>query len=474
MERANGGRRYPGTCLGARPIKWKSRKNSEEKNFARTLNSMEAYELVAFDLELKSESYGINTIEEMKALVRKKIYARIIQNEQDEILQILAQSLKARLDSVLNNEKTASHFFVIFQDAASGDPPMAYRNTLKEFFFAHTAEIMALDFRPEEIKALNQAISSFDVSIKILQEMLERSENADEFFAIFKAVTTSYPSDEDKSALKKFLNDNRRKLKKLSLPTEYFEYVDSYMNKTPTEVTPLEEGLKWTGNADEFYATFNTLAVRNPTDNHRQMLNKFFDDNTKTVKKLPFSAKQIKRMEKYIDDMEISIMFLKGGLEQAGGDADKFFDIFKAITSFSPTKEYKEELEKFFEDNAEYIKKLPFSTKQIKYMDRYIDSIKTSIILLEGGLAQAGGDGDKFFAVFKTIAVLLPTKEYKKALEKFFLKKAETILSLELSAKQIRYMDRYIDAPSVSARILDASLKKSRENCAVNAETLFP
>ena len=101
---------------------------------------------------------------------------------------------------------------------------------------------MAFVSDTEEIKALNQAISSFDASIKILQKTLNERKSGDEFFATLKAVTTSHPSKEDRNALKKFLDDNDHTLRELSLSTEYFEYIDNYMNKRPTAVTPLEEG----------------------------------------------------------------------------------------------------------------------------------------------------------------------------------------------------------------------------------------
>ena len=126
------------------------------KEFAQKLNSMDTHELVALDSELKSKSYDIGTIEEMKQLAREEIYARIAQNGQGEILEILAKALKARLGSVLNDEKTAPQFFEIFQDAARGNPPKAYRNILKEFFLTHTEAILALRPGSAEIGILSR------------------------------------------------------------------------------------------------------------------------------------------------------------------------------------------------------------------------------------------------------------------------------------------------------------------------------
>ena len=219
----------------------------------------------------------------------------------------------------------------------------------------------------------------------------------------------------------------------------------NYEGQTPTAITgiPLEEKLTWTReSADEFFATFKANAAGFPSEARRKVLKKIFDDNAEYIKKLPFSTKQIKRMEQYMSDIEISLMFLEGGLERAEGDADKFFAVLKAVV-YSPSETYQDALENFFKAKAKTIKQLPFSFKQVRYMDKYIARMETSIILLEGGLEQAKGDADKFFTIFKA-AVYSPSKQYQNALEIFFLKNTETILSLGLSAKQIRYMDRHI------------------------------
>ena len=198
-----------------------------------------------------------------------------------------------------------------------------------------------------------------------------------------------------------------------------------------------------------------------------------FDDNTEMIVKLPFSAKQIKYMNGYVDSAKVSIVFLEGSLKQAGGDADKFFDVFKATTNLSSYYPHQKVLKKFFLKNAESIKKLPFSAKQIKYMNGYIDKAIISIIFLGGVLERAEGDADTFFAIFKATTNLSSYYAHQRVLKEFFLENAEAILSLGLSAKQIRYMDSYIDVSSVSAKLLEASFKTNKANCADNIETLF-
>ena len=210
--------------------KWEKSENQRRKQLSKRVNSMSDRELVVLDLELKNESHDIDTIKEMKALARKEIYTRISQNEQDEVFQILAPALKMRLSSILNDEKMAPHFFEVFQDAARGNPPRAYRNILKEFFLAHADEIMALRPTPTEIGILSRAIYSVDVSMRILQETLDETESADTFLATFDAVAIPAPNKKNKEALKHFFDLNSEKLGKL-LSQEQADLMHTYINR---------------------------------------------------------------------------------------------------------------------------------------------------------------------------------------------------------------------------------------------------
>ena len=210
--------------------KLEKKEKQRRKKFVKKLNSMNTHELVALDSELKSESYDVGTIKEMKALARQETYARVNQNEKGEILEILARDLKARLASALNDEKTAPHFFEIFQDTARGNPPRAYRNILQEFFFAHADEIMALEPGPEEIRVLNETIYSFNASIKILQATLDKAESADTFLAAFDAVAIPAPHRKNRETLNHFLDLNSGKLGKLLSPKQA-QMMDTYINR---------------------------------------------------------------------------------------------------------------------------------------------------------------------------------------------------------------------------------------------------
>ena len=247
-----------------------------------------------------------------------------------------------------------------------------------------------------------------------------------------------------------------------------------YVKRFETSIMLLEEGLERVGgDADKFVALFDAIAVSSPSEEYKDALDKFFNDKAETIKKLPFSTEQIRRMSNYINKSSIGIMFLEGGLERSGGDADKFFRAFKDAAVFFPTVEYRKALDKFFYDNAEEIKKMPFSTKQIRYMSKYVGEASTRMMFLEMALERSGGDADKFFRAFKNATVFFPSEEYREALRKLFLEKIETISSLGLSTRQIRYMNRYINAPSFSAKIFEDSLKKNKGKCAAGVMVLF-
>ena len=106
-------------------------------------------------------------------------------------------------------------------------------------------------------------------------------------------------------------------------------------------------------------------------------------------------------------------------------------------------------------------------------MNQYIVRPKVAVIFLEGGLVQAGGDADKFLAIYKAARLPLYNSAYQKVLKKFFMKNSEAILSLGLSRKQIRYMDRHIGGSIVSNKMLEDSFKINKANCAGDVETLF-
>ena len=94
----------------------KAGKTAKKRIRTKTEVSMNPHELrAALDSELRGNTNNVSTLEEMKVLARQEIYARIARNEQDEILQILftttmlmSRVLKARLSSILNDEKMAS------------------------------------------------------------------------------------------------------------------------------------------------------------------------------------------------------------------------------------------------------------------------------------------------------------------------------------------------------------------------------
>ena len=211
----------------------------KRKELTQTLDFMSDRELVILDLELGSKFYGADTVKEMKELVGKEINDRIFDesiynNGRGEFLQILDTSLKARLDSILKNPETSPHFFEFFEDAVRKNYRREYRNILKEFFLANFEEIMALESSPEQLRTLNNAIYSFDVSIKILQETLDRTESADQFLAAFDANAIFYPDHKDQKALKRFFTANAEKLEQL-LSAEQVELIHFFTDNMPRD-----------------------------------------------------------------------------------------------------------------------------------------------------------------------------------------------------------------------------------------------
>ena len=392
----------------------------------------------------------------------------------------------------------ADKFFSIFKALTNHSPSDAYENALEKFFADNVEEIKKLPFSIEQIGYMEKYISRVSTSIMLLEEGLERAGgDAGKFFSIFKALTDHFPSDAYRDALDKFFEEKAGEIKKLPFSMEQIGYMKKYIRRVSTSMMLLEAGLERAGgDAGKFFSIFKTLTDYSPSDAYRNALDKFFVDKAEEIKKLPFSTKQIRYMEKYINKISVGIMLLERGLERAGGDADKFFSIFKALTDHSlfgayrkaldkffsifnpftdhsPSGAYREALNKFFNDNIEAIKKLPFSFRQVQHMANYAKNDKILVMFLEGGLERAGGDADKFFNAFREVAIFFPSREYREALEEFFLEKAETILDLGLSTNQIRYMDHYIKRPSVSAEVFEAALRKSGGNCAASVIALF-
>ena len=438
----------------------------EQKEKAKTkkrVASMDDLGLMVLDLELRNNTYNIEILEEMAAFARKEIYQRIGGDEQAKILEFLAPSLKAQLGSILSNPKTAPHFFEVLQDAARGDLPKGYRNILQEFLLAKNEEIMALNPTPKQIKGLLKIDHSTGISIKVLQEALDRGENADEFFAAFEAIALPSPPKEYLDSLNEFFTGNAEEIGKLPFSPEQVKHIERYINRMPTGIMLLERGLKRAeGDANRFFAIFKAVtSFDNPNEKYQIALSKFFTGNAEEIGKLPFSPEQVKHIERYINRMPTGIMLLEGGLKRAEGDADWFFAIFKAVTSFdNPNDEYQIALSKFFTGNAEEIGKLPFSPEQVKHIQRYINRISAGIMFLEEGLKRAGGDADKFFAAFKAVAWASPPDEkYRDALNRFFIDNAEAIHKLHLSPEQIEHIVRYTNKAPIEIMFLEEGLK---------------
>ena len=268
-----------------------------------------------------------------------------------------------------------------------------------------------------------------------------------------------------------FFSSHAEAIGKLDFSAEQVEFIVRYVDSNPnvrsdpTEIVLLKGALKRAGgDADKFFAIFNAVACfSHPGDACRDLLNRFFTGNAKAIGELAFSAQQAERIAQYVNRDATEIVLLEGALKRTKGDADKFFAIFDAIACFSPPSDNcRDTLNKFFTRNAKAIGELAFSAEQIERMANYIKRDSMKIVLLKGALKHAGGDADKFFAIFDflfQVLLLLKTK-YRDALNRFFLENAEAIMDLELSTLQIESINNAIDRHSTSIKILKLTLEK--------------
>ena len=357
----------------------------------------------------------------------------------------------------------AEKFFGIFKAVATPDPSKNYRNALSEFFVDKAETIKKLPFSAEQIEYMDKYINRGKTSIILLEGGLERvGEDAEKFFGIFKAVATPDPSKNYRNALSEFFVDKAETIKKLPFSPEQVRGITEYINKPQTWVVLLEGALQQAkGDANQFYAILDASAWGFPEKKDRNALDKFFVDNAEDIKKLAFSPEQVKEITKYINKPQTWVVLLEGALQQAKGDANQFYAILDASAWGFPEKKDRNALDKFFVDNAEDIKKLPFSTEQIRHIVRYIKEVPTSIMFLERGLERAEGDADKFFNFFKEVTDFPPSEEYKNALDKFFVNKAKTIKKLPFSTEQIRHIVRYIKEVPTSIMFLERGLERA-------------
>ena len=445
------------------PKTYKLEKLEQEKKsqMKQRVTSMDDLSLMVLDLDLRNDTHNIETIKEMAVLAKKEVLRRIDKDEQAEFLEMLAPLLKARLSSVLHDPVTAPHFFEIFLDAARDNLPEKYRSILQEFLSANLEAIMALGPTPKQFKELIRIGHSTDASIKILQKVLDGGD-VDEFFTIFDAIAIPSPSSEYQDALGNFFIGNTEKIGELPFSHQQIKLINKYIKRVDVGIMLLETGLKQArGNAEQFFAAFNAIAIPSPSEDYQLALSKFFSQNTEAIKELSLSSKQVKHIAEYIKRISTSIKFLNTELKQAGRNADNFFAIFNAVTDFNPSEDYQDALDKFFIQNADRIKEFAFSTKQVEHIGDYINKEPTLIVLLEGGLEHAGGDADKFFALFRAISYA-PDESYRDALNTFFIDNAKKIMNLGLSVDQIEYLNHKINRYSTSIKILELALEKAK------------
>ena len=419
----------------------------KEEQLTEKMASLSNLELVVLDLELRGHADNVETLEKTAQLAREEIYRRISQSEQVEILKFFLPTLKARPSNILSD----------------GNFPKGTKGILQDFLSVNAGNITALVPTPKHLQDLTRATQSIDASIKILQEMLDRRESADEFFAVFEAIAWASPSKKYRKNLDKFFTDNAKTIGELPLTAEQVKHIRYYIYKPTTAIVFLEGALKRArGDADEFFAIFKAITAESPSMDFQEDLNQFFTGNAEAIGELPLTAEQVKHIRYYIYRPATAIVFLEGALKRARGDADKFFTIFKAVSAKPPRDEFRSDLNQFFTSNAKTVGEIPLSAEQVKYIRYYIFMPETAIVFLEGALKRARGDADKFFAIFKAITAEPPRDIFRANLNQFFTGNAEAIGELPLSAEQVKYIRYYIYMPETAIVFLEGALKQAR------------
>ena len=195
----------------------------------------------------------------MAQLTRKEIYQRIEKNGPEEILVPL---LQIQSNSIVNAKKEAPYFFEILQKATHGkllryDWELQVRNLL----FANIENILALEPGPKQLQGLIEAmplVDSINMSIKILQKILEGGKSADQFFMAFESTVPIVLKDwqyTGKDALKQFFAANAQAIGELDFSPRQIESIDQCFNDIKTAIILLQGGLKRArGDADKFAA----------------------------------------------------------------------------------------------------------------------------------------------------------------------------------------------------------------------------
>ena len=364
----------------------------EKARLDKTVTSLSDRELLALDTELKNNTEGINTLEQMRQRAKQEIHRRILQNGQNEILEASVPPLTTWPNNLLNNEKTAPQFFEFFQNAARSYLPEKYKDILRDFILANGKKIMALNPTHEQLKVLSKAIRSFDFPINILQETLDGGKNARQFLTAFDTIAWPSPSDEYRKALDTFFKDNAGAIAELSFSPKQTKRITRYVKKRSTYTVLLKSALKQAGrDAGKFFAIFDVIArMGDSSISYKYVLENFFSDHAEALAELSFSPQQTRRIINHIDQRSTTIVLLESALKQARGDADKFFAIFDALTWGNPSGIFRDILDDIFTGHAEELAELSFSPQQARRILGYIHRASTHTVLLKGALKQAG------------------------------------------------------------------------------------
>ena len=222
----------------------------------------------------------------------------------------------ARLKAALAKARSAPDFFRVFRESAAANPRPsdAFRGALDRFVGHHIDKIMALRPSFEDVQSLigyiekeNSAVLLINRYIKQgFEQVLTNSRSASDFFNVFDALATRMPEPHNliRVSLDEFFVDNASSLFFLNPPpsVDHIRGVNRYVRLANTNVALLEQVLKKSRNAADFFLVFNRFmrSIPKPSPKYRDALEEFFIAHADAFIALGPEPDHIQRLNSYV------------------------------------------------------------------------------------------------------------------------------------------------------------------------------
>ena len=250
-------------------------------------------------------------------------------------------------------------------------------------------------------------------------------------------------------------------------------------------VARLERALKGAKTASDVFDVFDEFAAANPDpgDPYRDALAKFFGDNIEAIFALNPALDSIERVHRYVGRDALSVLLVGGFIKRAFGmlldGARTPWEFFNAFDRFEskfpkPPNLIRGVLEEFVVARAEDVLALGPSDGEIKRLSRYIRTAGANVALLEARLGRARDAAD-FFRLFYAFADYItdPSAVYRRALEKFFIARADAVVALGPSADDMRRVHGYVASQPVIEALRAAVVRRYGRSSGGVCRTLF-